>query len=174
MPLTVWKNGLIWLSRPFKRFLAFLDQNWSKIRSKTPKNDPKSQILSFPSNIHAKFLRLCGKGGLILLSKPSRRFLVQNWPKNEAQNGPEGPVRAIFHIFYQNIYSVLHTVQKNGLIWLSRPSRTFSAVLDLNWPKIRSKMPRNDPNSQISIVSIKIHSQCMKMCGKVAIQQKTD
>ena len=84
------------------------------------------------------------KSGLIWLSKPSRTFLAQNWPKNEAQNGQEGPVKVIFKIFKQNSYSVPQTVCKKGLIWLSRPSRTF---LDLNWPKIRSKMPKNDPKS---------------------------
>ena len=77
MPLTVWKNGLIWLSRPFKRFLAFLDQNWSKIRSKTPKNDLKSQILIFSSKIHAQCLRLCGKVALF----GSLSLLEQLWPK---------------------------------------------------------------------------------------------
>ena len=77
MPLTVWKNGLIWLSRPFKRFLAFLDQNWSKIRSKTPKNDPKSQISIFSSNIHAYCLRLCGKVALFC----SLSLIEHFWPK---------------------------------------------------------------------------------------------
>ena len=77
MPLTVWKNGLIWLSRPFKRFLAFLDQNWSKIRSKTPKNDPKSQILIFSSKIYTQFFRLCGKVALY----GSLSLLEDFWPK---------------------------------------------------------------------------------------------
>ena len=77
MPLTVWKNGLIWLSRPFKRFLAFLDQNWSKIRSKTPKNEPKSQILIFSSNIHAFCFRLCGKVALFF----SLSLIEHFWPK---------------------------------------------------------------------------------------------
>ena len=77
MPLTVWKNGLIWLSRPLKRFLAFLDQNWSKIRSKMPKNDPKSQILIFSSKIHTQYLRLCGKVALF----GSLSLLEHIWPR---------------------------------------------------------------------------------------------
>ena len=109
------------------------------------------------------------KRGLIWLSKPSRTFLAKNWSKNEAQNGQEGPVRVIFQVFKQNSYSVPLTVWKNGLIWLSKPSRTFLAFLDLNWPKIRSKTAKNDPRSQISIFLSKIHAQYLRLCGKVAL-----
>ena len=75
----------------------------------------------------------------------------------------------VFDIFKQNSYSVPQTVWKNGLIWLSRPSRTFLAFLDLNWPKIRSKMPRNDPKSKISISFSEIHAQWFLLCEKVAL-----
>ena len=60
----MWKNGFNWLFRPSRIFSAFLDLNWPKIRSKTHKNDPKSQILIFSSKIHAQYLRLCGKVAL--------------------------------------------------------------------------------------------------------------
>ena len=36
------------------------------------------------------------KNGLIWLSMPSGTFFAQIWPKNEAQNGQEGPKRVIF------------------------------------------------------------------------------
>ena len=75
----------------------------------------------------------------------------------------------LFNIFNHNLYPVPQTVWKNGLIWLSRPSRTFLAFLDLNWPKTRSKTPKNDPNSQISMFSSKIHTQCLRLCGKVSL-----
>ena len=58
---------------------------------------------------------------------------------------------------------------KNGFNWLFRPSRIFSAFLDLNWPKIRSKTPKNDPKSQILTFSSKIHPQCLIVCEKVAL-----
>ena len=45
--------------------------------SKTPKNDPKSHILSFSSKIHAKFFRLCGKLALF----GSLSLLEDFWPK---------------------------------------------------------------------------------------------
>ena len=73
----MWKNGFDWLFRPSRTCLAFLDINWPKIRSKTHKNDPKSQILIFSSNIHAQYLRLCGKVALF----GSLSLLEQFWPK---------------------------------------------------------------------------------------------
>ena len=78
-------------------------------------------------------------------------------------------MRVIFQVFKQNSYSVPLTVWKNGLIWLSKPSRTFLAFLDLNWPKIRSKTAKNDPRSQISIFLSKIHAQYLRLCEKVAL-----
>ena len=52
---------------------------------------------------------------------------------------------------------------------LSRPSRPFLTFLDLNWPKIRSKMPKNDLKSQTLIFSSKIHTQFLRLCRKVAL-----
>ena len=73
----MWKNGFNWLFRPSRIFSAFLDLNWPKIRSKTPKNDPKSQILIFSSKIHAKYLRLYRKVALF----GSLSLLEDFWPK---------------------------------------------------------------------------------------------
>ena len=73
----VQKIGPILLSRPSRTFLAFLDLNRPKVRSKTPRNDPKGQILIFSSKIYAQCLRLCRKVALF----GSLSLLEQFWPK---------------------------------------------------------------------------------------------
>ena len=67
------------------------------------------------------------------------------WSKIGPKLGPkwsEMTCKSYFSIFSsKNSYSASQIVWKNGLIWLSRPSRKFLAFLDLNCPKLCPKCP---------------------------------
>ena len=80
----MWKNGFNWLFRPSRTYLAFLDLNWPKIRSKKPKNDPKKPDFNLLKQDSCSVPQTVRESGLTWLSKPSRTFLATNWPRNEA------------------------------------------------------------------------------------------
>ena len=53
-----------WTHLAFLAILSIFGPTLAKIRTKTPKNDPKSQISIFLSKIYTQYLRLCGKVAL--------------------------------------------------------------------------------------------------------------
>ena len=69
----------------------------------------------------------------------------------------------------QNSYSVPQTVWKSGLVWLSWPFNTFLAILGQFWPKFDPNRPKWILQRQYSDFLCKICTQCLKLCGKLAL-----